>query len=121
VAKKILVVEDNDKNRLLIREILHYYGYEVIEAQNGKIGVELAKKHLPDLILMDIQMPIMDGFTTIAQLKEDPATKTIKVLALTSFAMKGDREKIMQAGFDDYIAKPLDTRKLPEIVKKYAG
>jgi CheY-like chemotaxis protein len=121
MAKKILVVEDNDKNRLLIRDILKYYKYEVLEAENGKIGVEQAIKHLPDLILMDIQMPVMDGFTAIALLKEDPATKSISMIALTSFAMKGDKEKIMQAGFDDYIAKPLDTRKLPELVKKYAG
>lgn len=119
MAKKILVVEDNDKNRLLIKDILLYHGYEVFEAENGKIALELAKQHLPALILMDIQMPVMDGFTAIALLKDDPATRPIRVIALTSFAMKGDREKIMQAGFDDYIAKPIDTRKLPEIVKKY--
>lgn len=119
MSKKILVVEDNDKNRMLIRDILLYHGYEVLEAENGKIGVELAKQHLPDLILMDIQMPVMDGFTAIALLKEDPATKSIRMIALTSFAMKGDREKIMAAGYDDYIAKPFDTRKMPEIVKKY--
>lgn len=119
MAKKILVVEDNGKNRLLIKDILLYYGYEVIEAENGKSGVELAKQHLPDLILMDIQMPVMDGFSAIKILKDDPATKNIKIIALTSFAMKGDREDIMGAGFDDYIAKPFDTRKLPEMVKKY--
>lgn len=119
MVKKILVAEDQDMNRILIRDILLYHGYEVFEAANGKIAVELAKKHLPDLILMDIQMPVMDGFTAIALLREDPATKSIRMIALTSFAMKGDREKIMRAGFDDYIAKPIDTRKLPEIVKKY--
>lgn len=121
MSKKILVVEDNEKNRMLIKDILLYHGYVVFEAENGKTGVELAKQHLPDLILMDIQMPVMDGFTAIALLREDPATKSIRMIALTSFAMKGDREKIMRAGFDDYIAKPIDTRKLPEIVKKYAG
>ncbi|MEK6743295.1 MAG: response regulator [Nitrospirota bacterium] len=121
MSKKILVVEDNGKNRMLIKDILLYHGYEVIEAENGKIGVELAKQHLPDLILMDIQMPVMDGFTAIVLLKNDPDTKSIRMIALTSFAMKGDKEKIMRAGFDDYIAKPIDTRKLPEIVKKYAG
>jgi two-component system cell cycle response regulator DivK len=119
MALKILVVEDNEKNLILIKDVLKYYGYEVIEAENGKIGVELAKQHQPALILMDIQMPVMDGFTAIAVLKNDPATRSIKVLALTSFAMKGDKEKIMQAGFDDYIAKPINTRTLPEIVKKY--
>ena len=119
MAVKIIVVEDNEKNLILIKDVLKYYGYEVIEAENGKIGVELAKQRLPELILMDIQMPVMDGFTAIAMLKGDPATRSIKVLALTSFAMKGDKEKIMQAGFDDYIAKPINTRTLPEIVKKY--
>jgi CheY-like chemotaxis protein len=119
MALKILVVEDNEKNRILIRDILKYYGYEVIEAENGKSGVELAKQHLPALILMDIQMPVMDGFTAIAMLKDDPVTRSIKVLALTSFAMKGDREKIMQAGFNDYIAKPIDTRHLPGLIKKH--
>jgi two-component system, cell cycle response regulator DivK len=121
MAQRILVVEDNINNRLLIRDILVFHGYEVIEAENGEKGVELAKIHLPDLILMDIQMPVMDGFTAMAMIKGDPATRAIRMLALTSFAMKGDREKIMQAGFDDYIAKPIETRKLPEIVKKYAG
>jgi len=121
MALKILIVEDNDKNRLLIKDILLYYGYEVLEAENGEQGVASAKKHLPDLILMDIQMPVMDGFKALAILKSDAATKSIRVLAMTSFAMKGDKEKIMQAGFDDYIAKPIDTRKLPALVKKYAG
>lgn len=120
MTQKILVVEDNINNRLLFRDILVFHGYEVIEADSGEKGVELAKTHFPDLILMDIQMPFMDGFTAIKILKDDPATKYIKVLALTSFAMKGDREKIMQAGFDDYIAKPVNTRMLPEIVRKYA-
>jgi CheY-like chemotaxis protein len=121
MAKKILVVEDNINNRLLIKDILVFHGYEVIEAENGEQGVELAKMHQPDLILMDIQMPIIDGFTAMRMIKGDPATRSIRVIALTSFAMKGDREKIMQAGFDDYIAKPIDTRKLPEIVMKLAG
>ena len=114
-------MEDNEINLMLIKDILNYYGYEVLEAENGKIGVELAKQHLPALILMDIQMPVIDGFTAIAMLKDDPATRSIKVLALTSFAMKGDKEKIMQTGFDDYIAKPINTRTLPEIVKKHVG
>ncbi|MEW6714649.1 MAG: response regulator [Nitrospirota bacterium] len=117
----ILVVEDNDKNLRLIGDILRYYKYEVIEAANGEEAVTSAIAQLPDLILMDIQMPIMDGFTALKLLRENPATKDIKVIALTSFAMAGDREKILSAGFDDYIAKPMDTRALPEIVKKYLG
>jgi CheY-like chemotaxis protein len=119
MPSKILVVEDNEKNRTLIRDILLYRGYEVIEAENGEKGVEQAKKHVPDLILMDIQMPVMDGFKAIAILKSDPATNSIRMIALTSFAMKGDKERFLEAGFDDYIAKPINTRALPELVKKY--
>ena len=117
----ILVVEDNEKNRRLIVDVLKYYKYNVIEAVNGEEAVTSAVSQLPDLILMDIQMPVMDGFTAFKLLRENPATKDIKVIALTSFAMAGDREKILSAGFDDYIAKPMDTRALPEIVKMYVG
>lgn len=115
--KKILIVEDNEKNRVLLREVLLYYGYEVLEAENGAECLRLAKEHVPGLVLLDIQMPVMDGFTTLKLLRETPATKDIRVIALTSFAMAGDKDKIMAAGFDDYISKPINTRKLPEIVK----
>ena len=121
MAGKILVVEDNKKNRLLLKDILMYYGYEVIEAVNGKEGVRLAIEHKPDLILMDIQMPVMNGFRAGEVLKDNPDTKHIKIVAVTSFAMKGDREKILKAGFDGYIAKPIDTKQLPEIVKELIG
>lgn len=117
--KKILVVEDNPTNRLLIRDVLRYYGYEVLEAADGKEGVSKASEHLPDLILMDIQMPVMDGFQACAILKNDPKTKHIRVIALTSFAMKGDQDRIMVAGFDDYISKPIDTRGLPKIIEQH--
>src|SRR4030042_1877687 len=103
---KILIVEDNEKNRTLVKDVLEYHGYEVIEAGNGKEGIKIAKENNPDLILMDIQMPVMSGYDAI------------KIIALTSFAMKGDKEKIMEEGFDDYIAKPIDIRRLPELVKK---
>ncbi|MCL5061605.1 MAG: response regulator [Nitrospirae bacterium] len=115
--KRILIVEDNDKNRLLVRDVLSYYGYEVIEARDGEKGLRMAKEHIPDLILMDMQMPVMDGFDAIRMLKNDPDTKHIKIIAVTSFAMKGDKEKIIQAGADDYIAKPVDTRELPRIIQ----
>ncbi len=121
MAGKILIVEDNKKNRLLLKDILMYYGYEVIEAVNGEEGVRLAIEHKPDLILMDIQMPVMNGFRAGEALKENPDTKHIKIVAVTSFAMKGDREKILKAGFDGYIAKPIDTKQLPEIVKELTG
>ncbi|GBE00011.1 polar-differentiation response regulator DivK [bacterium BMS3Abin07] len=121
MSKKILVAEDNEKNRKLIRDVLRYYGYDVIETENGAECVETAKEHLPDLILLDIQMPVMDGFRAIKVLKEMPETKHIKVIALTSFAMVGDREKILEAGFDDYIAKPINTRQLPLTIKQHLG
>lgn len=121
MSSKILVVEDNEKNRILIRDVLEYYGYQVLEAGNGAEGTAMAKEHKPDLIIMDIQMPVMDGMSAAKIIKNDPETREIKMIALTSFAMKGDKERFMAAGFDDYIAKPIDTRMLPELVKKYAN
>ena len=121
MAKKILVIEDNDKNRKLIRDVLRYHSYEIIEAENGEEGVKRAKELLPDLILLDIQMPVMNGLDAIKALKGSPETKHIKAIALTSFAMVGDRERMLKAGFDDYISKPIDTRQLPKIIKKYIG
>ena len=119
--KKVLAVEDNGNNLLLTKDILRHHGYEVIEACNGHEAIRLARERNPDLILMDIQMPAMDGMAAGRILKGDPATRDIKVIAVTSFAMKGDRERILEAGFDDYIAKPLNTRELPAIVKKHLG
>jgi len=119
MSGKILVVEDNELNRKLIVAVLTYHGYKTLEAGDGSEGVRAAGEHMPDLILMDIQMPVMDGITAVNILKNDPRTLGIKVIALTSFAMKGDRERFMAAGFVDYIAKPINTRELPEIVKKY--
>ena len=119
MSSKILIVEDNEKNRILIKDVLEYHGYEVIEAGDGETGTRMAREHRPDLILMDIQMPVMDGISAAKIIKRDPATKGIQMIALTSFAMKGDKERFLAAGFDDYIAKPIDTRKLPEIVKRF--
>jgi len=119
MSVKILVVEDNELNRKLIVAVLTYHGYETLEARDGAEGIRAAVEHMPDLILMDIQMPVMDGITAVKILKKDPRTLGIKVIALTSFAMKGDRERFMEAGFVDYIAKPINTRELPEIVKKF--
>lgn len=116
--KKILVVEDNEKNRRLLKDVLEYHGYDVIEAENGEMAIEKAKERKPDLIIMDIQMPVMDGMAAAKAIRGDAETKRIPIIALTSFAMKGDRERFMEAGFDDYIAKPIDTRKLPGVIKK---
>ena len=119
MAKKILIVEDNEMNRTLLRDILEYHGYEVTEAVNGADGVELAREQRPDLILLDIQMPVMNGFTSIGVLKNVPALCGTKIVALTSFAMKGDRERFLAAGFDGYLSKPVDTRALPGLVKQW--
>lgn len=121
MSKKILIVEDILMNRRLIRDILMYYGYEIIEAENGEDAVRIAREQKPDLIIMDLQMPVMNGFEAIKILKSDPLTKHIKAIAVTSFAMAGDREKVLAAGFDEYISKPLNTRELPAVVKKLIG
>jgi CheY-like chemotaxis protein len=115
----VLVVEDNEQNRILMRQILIHHGYEVLEAADGLTGLELARTHLPALILLDIQMPMMNGFAVIRELRQDAGyLRTCKVIAVTSFAMKGDREKAIQAGFDEYVTKPIDTRKFPELIKR---
>ena len=114
---KILVVEDNEKNRRLLRDVLQFNGFEVIEAINGEEGLSMARTENPDIILMDMQMPVMDGFTAIRTLRNDPGLKQIKIVAVTSFAMTGDREKIIAAGADGYVAKPIDTRELPAMLK----
>jgi CheY-like chemotaxis protein len=117
MPRKILVIEDNEQNRILMRQILKYQGYDVLEAVDGAAGLEMAKKHMPDLILLDLQMPVMDGFAVIRELRKTPELSALKVIAVTSFAMKGDREKALKAGFDEYVTKPIDTRKFAEIVK----
>jgi two-component system cell cycle response regulator DivK len=118
MAKKILIVEDILMNRRLIRDILTYHGYEVIEAENGEEAVRIAREQKPDLIIMDIQMPVMNGYDAIRILKNDPVTKDLKILAVTSFAMAGDREKALETGADDYMSKPINTRELPKVAER---
>lgn len=115
---KILICEDNEKNRKLMEDIFKYHGYEVYLAANGKEGIEMAKRIKPDLILMDMQMPVLDGFEAIKKIRQDSEIKHIKIIAVTSYAMSGDKERVLQAGADYYIAKPIDTRALPEVIKK---
>jgi two-component system cell cycle response regulator DivK len=113
---RILIVEDNEDNRLLLHDILTARGYEVLEAVNGVEGIAMAGREMPDLILMDIQMPAMNGLEAGKILKQQEATRSIKLVAITSFAMSGDRERILEAGFDGYLSKPIDTRQLPILV-----
>ncbi|MFA5176803.1 MAG: response regulator [Candidatus Omnitrophota bacterium] len=121
MAKKILIIDDNENNRLLMSDILEYRGYEMLQAEDGAKGISMAAELKPDLILLDMQMPGIDGFAAVKILKDNPLTRDIKVMAVTSLAMKGDREKIMALGVDDYIAKPIDTRQFPLLVEKYIG
>ena len=114
---KILVVEDNPTNMKLSTFLLESADYEVISAANAEIGVTLAREGRPDLILMDIQLPGMDGLQATALLKADDATRHIPVIALTALAMKGDEERILAAGCDGYIAKPLDYKDFLSTVK----
>jgi CheY-like chemotaxis protein len=116
---KILIVEDNEKNLTLLRDILTFHGYDVAVSSDGREGVVLARELMPDLILMDIQMPGLDGLAAGRILKGDPATSRLKIIALTSFAMQGDREKFMAAGFDGYLAKPISTREFPGQIKRW--
>jgi len=102
-----------------MRQILKYQGHDVLEAADGAAGLVMAREHMPDLILLDLQMPVMGGFAVIKELRVSPALRHLKVIAVTSFAMKGDREKALDAGFDEYVTKPIDTRKFAEIVKSF--
>jgi two-component system cell cycle response regulator DivK len=118
--KKILVIDDNEKNRKLIKVILVKSGFQVIEAENGEEGINMAKSERPDLILMDIQMPMMDGINASKILKSNLLTKHIPVITLTSFAMKGDRERIiLEAGCDGYISKPIAIKEFLNEVNKF--
>lgn len=109
---KILLVEDNELNRDMLSRRLARKGYEVVIAVDGQEGVDLARAEAPDLILMDMSLPVKDGWTATTELKGDPATTSIPVIALTAHAMRGDRERAMEAGCDDYDTKPVDLKRL---------
>ena len=113
---RILVVEDNPVNLELVRDILEAHGHEVLEASNATDGLALLSGELPDLILMDIQLPGMDGLTATRQIKADARLQGIPVVALTAHAMRGDEERALAAGCDGYVSKPIDTRALPQMV-----
>ncbi|GAB6143063.1 response regulator [Desulfocicer niacini] len=117
--KLILIIEDNEKNAKLVKDLLQYKGYRTVEAVNGLEGIKAAVKYLPQLILMDIQMPVMDGLEATRKLKELPETRSIPVVALTSWAMKGDEKIILEAGCDDYMTKPINTRDFVNLVDRF--
>lgn len=116
--RKVLVVEDVDFNRELIVQLLEDK-YEVIEAVNGQAGLELAESERPELILMDLSLPVMDGWEATRRLKANADLRAIPVIALTAHAMKGDKEKALAAGCDDYLVKPLDEDELMARIAKY--
>ncbi|HEX3051714.1 MAG TPA: response regulator [Aggregatilineaceae bacterium] len=121
MAKRILVVEDNPDNRILITDVLSSLDYEVLVAFDGEVGVEMAAKEIPDLILMDLSLPKMDGWAATQQIKANGTLSHIPIVALTAHAMVGDREKALQAGCDDYISKPIDLRELASKLKHFLG
>lgn len=119
MSGRVLVVEDNAKNMKLFRDVLQARGYETFEAGTGDDAVELATAHVPDLVLMDIELPGTDGVEALGRLRADDRTAAIPVLALTAQAMHGDRERFLAAGFDGYMSKPVDVLALLDVVKSY--
>jgi two-component system cell cycle response regulator DivK len=119
MSRRILIVEDQEDNRTILRDVLGTVGYELIEALNGEDGVKLAQSERPDLILMDIQLPKMDGYEATQQIKSIAELKTIPIIAVTSYALSGDEAKARAVGCDGYIAKPFSPRELLEKVRKY--
>ena len=120
-GEKILVIEDTPMNMELVTDVLEVVGYNVIQAETAETGIEKARTERPDLILMDIGLPGMDGLTAAGILKRDQLTKDIPIIALTSHAMQDDEERIMTAGCDGYITKPIDTREFPKTVAGFIG
>jgi len=116
---QVLVVEDNEKNMKLFRDILVATGYRTLEATTGGEAVEIASEHTPNLVLMDIQLPDLDGVQALHRLRANARTATIPVLALTAQAMRGDRERFLAEGFDGYVSKPVNVREFIEIVRQH--
>ena len=118
---RILVAEDSPVNMALLLDILELNGHEVLEAHNGKEAIEVAKAQKPDIILLDMMMPVMDGFEAAQRLKADAATSKIPIIALTALAMEGDERRVREAGCDAYVTKPIDTRALPRLLDDILG
>jgi two-component system cell cycle response regulator DivK len=120
-GKTVLLVEDNEDNRIVYSTILRHFGYTVTEALNGEEGISKARAEKPDLILMDISIPIIDGWEATQVLKHDPATNDIPIIALTAHALASDREKAMEVGCDGYLAKPCEPRAVVAEVQRFLG
>jgi two-component system cell cycle response regulator DivK len=118
-GKCILIVEDTEDNRQIMRDLLTGAGFDLIEAHDGGAGVTMADEHKPDLILMDFQLPVLDGYEATRRIKANPATRDIPVIAVTSYALSGDEAKAMEVGCSGYIAKPFSPRKLLAKVREF--
>ena len=119
MSRRILVVEDQEDNRQIVRDLLMTTDYEVIEAENGEEALAAVAKQQPDLILMDIQLPVMDGYEATRRIKADPALRAIPIIAITSYVLSGDEEKARAAGCDDFVPKPFSPRQLLAKIQKY--
>lgn len=116
---RVLIVDDNPTNLKLVAYLVRANGYDVDTAGDAETALAAIAANQPDVILMDLQLPGIDGLELTRRLKADPATKSVAIIAVTAYAMKGDQEKALEAGCDDYVAKPIDTRALPELIARY--
>ena len=119
MSKRILMVEDTEDNRQIMRDLMSVTDYELIEASDGADGIAMAALHKPDLILMDIQLPVMDGYEAARRIKADPALKHIPIIAVTSYALSGDEAKTLAAGCEGYVAKPFSPRLLLAKIREF--
>jgi len=119
MTKQILVVEDQQDNRRILRDLLTSSGFDIIEAEDGQSGISAAKKHQPDLILMDIQLPVLDGYEATRQIKSDPELRSIPIIVVTSYALSGDEQKAREAGCDAYVTKPYRPRDLLAKIREF--
>ena len=120
-AQRVLVVEDNERNMKLFRDVLAAGGYRALEATTGAQAVELAKRHIPAIVLMDVRLPDLDGVEVLRRIRTDARTASLPVVAVTAQAMDGDRERFLRAGFDGYLPKPVDVAELLGVVGRYCA
>ena len=121
LGERVLIVEDHEKNMKLVRDVLQASGYSTLEATTGEQAVELALKHEPALVLMDVQLPGIDGVEALERMRQNERTSSIPVLALTAQAMSGDRDRFLEAGFDGYLSKPVDVVELINTVREHCN
>jgi two-component system cell cycle response regulator DivK len=121
MTKCILVVEDTEDNRRILRDLLTHAGFDLLEAGDGETGVAMAQMHRPDLILMDLQLPVLDGFEATRRIRADPDLRHMPIIAVTSYALSGDAERAIEVGCDAYVAKPYSPRALLAKIRGFLG